>query len=44
MANLSGFQKKLRLHTEESFADLNGDAMTQLEERWQEYLKQTYKL
>lgn len=40
----SGFQKKLRLHTEASFADMQGDAMTQLEERWKEYLKQTYKL
>jgi hypothetical protein len=44
LSKASGFQKKLRLHTEECFADIHGDAMTILEQRWKEYLKQTYKL
>ncbi|MCP4094517.1 MAG: hypothetical protein GY747_13860 [Planctomycetes bacterium] len=38
------FQKLLREHTEKCFADIKGDAVTILEERWKEYLQKTYDL
>ena len=38
------FQNLLRLHTEKSFADITGDAMNELEERWKEYTQRTYNL
>ncbi|MDP7061812.1 MAG: hypothetical protein QF489_02615 [Planctomycetota bacterium] len=38
------FQRLLREHTEKCFADIKGDAVTILEERWKEYLEETYDL
>lgn len=38
------FQKLLREHTEKSFADIKGDAVAILEERWKEYLQKTFDL
>jgi|FLOH01.1.fsa_nt_gi hypothetical protein len=38
------FQNQLRLLTEKCFADISGDATNLLEQRWKEYIQQTYNL